>query len=797
MQSAYFQATVSVSVVVTILLLILVVFVSFYCLRCRKQSNSDDNKLLVHVDETDLSQAPQRVQHDGGIRPTEETQTAEVRDSVDLESEIENDEWQTTEAKVIDTMQATVDCARALREKPQKLRKKDALSARAPPILTLEYSQQTSEVLQVENPLATIAINPCTEWLSTQNFKEVLNTVWSARLNWYILGVQLGLQVVQLNVIKRNHHDNADECIMDMIQTWLHQEGATWKELITALKHESVGFSQEANSIAASLNLEQESTTEIETSASSTTLSPVFLTVIGNEPEIDPLYSESDTADLITSSFDYLDTSKLTNKESRRLKARLRNDTKRIITHFSDLVIHMRRSFKRRNIDPQDLVTTVNGIARREPSTQSLQKSLRLQAVTSIDVFVNQLQDDNYISFINYHLVQYMIIHYGTEEDKTMFAKYLTEFQAYCRRSVFEVPQDVFGSIPSDGEKLAFKVRKEVVNCLPSSHTQMESDTIFDSASDTPTTKESSKNLRLSLGDVIFIQERIAETLNLDVGNLILLGACRGCVELTFSAPKVVMKKIETQYVDSGPDISELESQGIHILSGPPSKPQAIKLRNLCYRLHWKKPKYHGPHPIRHYKISYRPVHNPLKLWKSFETKGPTESIVMPDDLHSQHESSFVFIVQAVTDIGIGIDSEESDSVLLQTSSTRDTPNRHKFLRSLSFPAAHDNLDYLLTSDNLQEIMNKLNPVREQWYEIGLKLGVNVTTLDEIKKKYKISNICLRHMLGNWLTQRDATREALISALKKVGLYDQSISIATKDKMSKSTTVAIMSKSDS
>ena len=40
-----------------------------------------------------------------------------------------------------------------------------------------------------------------------------------------------------------------------------------------------------------------------------------------------------------------------------------------------------------------------------------------------------------------------MIEHHGTEQDKRMLAVYKTKFEAYCKRSVFEVPKDVFGSV--------------------------------------------------------------------------------------------------------------------------------------------------------------------------------------------------------------------------------------------------------------------------------------------------------------------------------------------------------------
>ena len=415
---------------------------------------------------------------------------------------------------------------------------------------------------------------------------------------------------------------------------------------------------------------------------------------------------------------------------------------------------------------------------------------MNLSAVTSIDVLVGRLQDDNYISFINYHLVEYMISQYGSEEDNRKFADYETKFKEYCKRSVFEVPQDVFGCVPSDGEKFAFKVTKEVVNNfkLPANHTQVEDD---EYASDNPTAETTSKHLELSLGDVMFIEEKVSETLDLDVGSLVLLGASRGCLELTFSVPKIIVKKVKAQLEEvSGPVYSNLEVKGVHILCGPPGKPQVTKVRNICYRLQWTKPSYQGFHPIRHYKISYRSVQDRPKLWKTFETKGPTESIALPDEIiHPLHELSF--IVQAVTDIGCGLYSEESDPVILQPLSATNAPHypSRTFPRSISKHAAAVQEKRPLTIDDLQEIMDKLNavmdpdksnPVRERWYDIGRKLGMNEMTLDKIQRTCKTSNIRLRHMIHTWLSQGGATREALSSALDSLGLFDASNSISAR-----------------
>ena len=739
-------------VIVLLFLMVLISFLTVLCFRSCRRSRSEESRRLL--EERESRETPETSSATGLSYGTISPRSTPTR-SIDIQQPRRVREG--TRQQQENETPPTSEVAQHLAE---------TLSENSAPQTSSPWPERSQE------PTAEISPAPTgTEWLSTNNnVREVLNAVWPARLHWYLIGVQLGLQIVQLNVIRHNRRDNPDECIVDMIETWLNQEGATWRELISALKHEMVGCSEMASSIAASLNLELESTEDVEIlDSSAAVVSPV--TTLAANLNNDPLYSDS--AYSTDSSFEHLDTSKLTNKESRRLKARLRKDTRRIITDFSDLVLHMRGSFKQRKINPQDLATTVKGIAKREPGTHSLQESMNLSAVTSIDVLVDKLQNENYISFINYHLVEYMISQYGSEEDKRKFAYYETKFKEYCKRSVFEVPQDVFGCVPSDGEKLAFKVTKEVVNNfkLPANHTQVEDD---EYASDNPTAETTSKHLELSLGDVMFIEEKVSETLDLDVGSLVLLGASRGCLELTFSVPKVIVIKVKAQLEEvNGPVYSNLEVKGVHVLCGPPGKPQVTKVRNICYRLQWTKPSYQGFHPIQHYKISYRSVQDRPKVWRTFETESPTESIALPDEIiHPQHESSFVFKVQAVTDIGCGLYSEESDPVILQPLSATDALYRHTLPRSQK--------KHPLTIDDLEEVMDKLKPLKERWYDIGQKLDIDVTTLDEIQRTYNTLSIRLNHMFLNWLSQGGATREALSSALDSLGLYDASDSISAR-----------------
>ena len=177
-----------------------------------------------------------------------------------------------------------------------------------------------------------------------------------------------------------------------------------------------------------------------------------------------------------------------------------------------------------------------------------------------------------------------------------MLQTYKTNFETFCQRSVFEVPQHVFGPVPSDGEKLAFKVTKETVASLSPSCT-LGDDNISPSS---PTTEISSKTLNLSLEDTLTVQGKVAEALGLkNVWSLVFLSAAKGCIKLTFAAPRVVMETVKPQLDINTPTeftmcsrFANLEASGIHIMCGPPGKPYVTKVTKDSIGLQWTKPEY-------------------------------------------------------------------------------------------------------------------------------------------------------------------------------------------------------------
>ena len=74
----------------------------------------------------------------------------------------------------------------------------------------------------------------------------------------------------------------------------------------------------------------------------------------------------------------------------------------------------------------------------------------------------------------------------------------------------------------------------------------------------------------------------------------------------------------------------------------------------------------------------------------------------------------------------------------------------------------------ILSESDLPMLLNLLNDVRSNWYDIGLQLpGITRGDLDAIKEdRGTNSRICLRELMILWLRNGEATREALAVALE-------------------------------
>ena len=531
---------------------------------------------------------------------------------------------------------------------------------------------------------------PLYSQLSSSDARVVFDSVWEARQKWYNIGLQLNLDVNDLDAIQIRNNANPDCCIKEMLVCWLRGGGATWGALIGALKHKTVGYSDLANGITAKFigqatNDSKSITSQvIETNSSKPGFKCPRCNTCSFEQYLkgDCPYFKTTTDSKL--SFPYLDMKNLTGNERMNLRVQLYKETKAIMTQFSNVVFQLRESFKHRNIDPQDVAATALGIATSDSSTMSLMESFDAKIQTgSVDVLMSHLLQNGYVSFFNYHIIQDLIDKYGTEKDKTEFSKYVTRFKTFCERSIFEVPTHIFETIPSDSEMLAFKVTDKMLKILQSNNSRNDGE-----LSPTPLTPPvsqsiSSDTLRLSLENTLSVQMKVAEALGLldSVWKLVFVSANQGCIELTFSVPISTIDMLKPQlrsHSDGWIDkkvLTNLESTGIMVLCGPPGKPHASSVTVDRVTIQWTRPEFEGSCPLRYYSVLYQSTKDPTISWRILQSKCFVEKLEIKQ--LTQNRSPFIFKVQAITDVGAGIQGESSDPIdLVKTSDAKWSTNK-------------------------------------------------------------------------------------------------------------------------
>jgi hypothetical protein len=338
--------------------------------------------------------------------------------------------------------------------------------------------------------------------------------------------------------------------------------------------------------------------------------------------------------------FPCLDLSRLTKKEQFDLEAKLRRETTAIVTEFAKLTKRMTKSLVDQQVHPKEVLSSVLGIAPSKSSTCPLLETLNVSSVTSIyDVFIH-LQQKSYISFFNYDIVEYLINEYGTDEDRAEMGEYIRHFQDFCQRSVFEIPQRIHGHPPKGSTQLTIKV-------VPKGQWS-----------------------RFSLGDAKDVQIKIAAGLNLqNCASLPLIEISEGCIRLTFALSKVTMETVKP--IQLGPDLNincGTDRYSIHILCRPPGTPFVTDVTSDYVSLQWTKPEYKGSLSLTHYAVYHRVHTGRWEKNKITLTNGLNESITVKGLSHRDRAATFVFKVEAVSKLGVTVESRESNPIQLSVS---------------------------------------------------------------------------------------------------------------------------------
>ena len=145
--------------------------------------------------------------------------------------------------------------------------------------------------------------------------------------------------------------------------------------------------------------------------------------------------------------FPYLDSSSLDEADRIDLEDRLKYDTREMIFLFANFTLDVKRSLENDLQIP--LVLIKDSVLNLEAFSEDIGIKIideddrqKIEAARTLsDVFITLR---NYISFFNYHIVEYIIQKHGSTEDHQRLEDYLESYTNYGKRNIFEVPQDVF-----------------------------------------------------------------------------------------------------------------------------------------------------------------------------------------------------------------------------------------------------------------------------------------------------------------------------------------------------------------
>ena len=144
--------------------------------------------------------------------------------------------------------------------------------------------------------------------------------------------------------------------------------------------------------------------------------------------------------------FPYLVTHDMSAEDRKWLECLLQSQTTEIICFFDDVATETLESFRKNRV-------SLDNIRMHVKHLQPLMKPANKHSFdwTTIDDCFACLA--NYWSWFNTRILQQLINHLGTKEDKERMADYREGRKDFLKRSIFRIPQDVFGDKRDENSK--------------------------------------------------------------------------------------------------------------------------------------------------------------------------------------------------------------------------------------------------------------------------------------------------------------------------------------------------------
>ena len=168
-------------------------------------------------------------------------------------------------------------------------------------------------------------------------------------------------------------------------------------------------------------------------------------------------------------SFPFLDVSNLGEADKIDLEHRLRSDTNKMGTKFASFTLFLEKSLEDQNVPLEKVASCVLSLP---AYTEDIGKKLlekkdkeAIQQAESVSKMFMVLQ--SHISFFNYEIMEHLVNHHGSPDDHKRLVEYVTAFNTFCQRSVFEVPPNAYSSKSrTDCKVFAVKYTERVATTL-------------------------------------------------------------------------------------------------------------------------------------------------------------------------------------------------------------------------------------------------------------------------------------------------------------------------------------------
>ena len=318
-----------------------------------------------------------------------------------------------------------------------------------------------------------------------------------------------------LDAIKMKHNNDPDQCLTDLLTTWLRNldPKPTWESLASALKSKTVGYEQLSEDVWQKYLTMYTTPSAGATSAKTVKSFPQpqlqnqtnskFECPCGKCDLIS--YLDNGCPKINSYSYPRLSISGLSDKDREDMVQKLSDDTASIIKSFADLLLSTSKSLKSKNISAEELVEVALSLGAYKslknpvPLLGEEERELR-EAKTIAGVLVILRR---HMSFFNHEILAHIIEHLGDENDKEKFIKFESQFKVYCQRKVFEVPSTVLDPHGTERSNCKSFV---VVGC----------DDLFETLQDV-------KKAQMKIASLLDLRVSAVQLKRIDIGSVILV----------------------------------------------------------------------------------------------------------------------------------------------------------------------------------------------------------------------------------------------------------------------------------